>query len=79
MKIVLKSIGIWLLEQDWFRFEITKKVTSIIDGTSTKKDDNVVNFIKRNRVELLAIVKREVKLSSSTFDDQLLKSIQETK
>ena len=78
MRKILESIGMWLLAQDWFRFAITKKVTSFVDGTSTKKDDRILEFVRRNKTELEIIIKREVELSSSEFDNLLLDAIKNT-
>ena len=72
MKPILKSFGFWLLRQEWFQESVLGFVKEKVQSTETTTDDKLVEFLKRNKTDLVKIAKREAKLTETPVDDELV-------
>lgn len=86
IRACLKIIGLWLLEQRWFQFELVKLLTKIAkaaeklsERTGTSVDDKAIDFLKRNKTEILNIVIREADLKDTPIDDILVEAVKNVK
>ena len=76
---ILQSLAIWIVQQEWFQKIMIDKIIQV--STKTKDttntiDDKVYDFIYRNKRDLLAISKREAKLTTTLIDDNVIDALQ---
>jgi len=82
MKRIMISIGLYLIKQDWFQFAVVKSITKLsmlavkaAEETENTLDDNLIEFIKRNKEPLINIIQREINWSNTPIDNMLLDAI----
>jgi len=76
---ILQSLAVWVVQQEWFQKIMIDKIIQV--STKTKDttntiDDKVYDFIYRNKRDLLAISKREAKLTTTLIDDNVVDALQ---
>lgn len=79
IQTILFKLCLWLLSKPWFRMFLIKLVTSAVESTKTKVDDQIVEFIKEHRRSLVTIANKEVKKDTSPVDARLLEAIKSVK
>jgi len=86
MKGILIQIGIYLIKQEWFQMAVVKLITKAselaavaAENSETTIDDALFDFLKRNKAQLLTIIKREIPLTDTPIDDMLLEAIRSIK
>ena len=79
MKFILTQLGLWLIKQSWFQFSVVKFITSVIEGTGSKIDDNILKFIKEHKRSIATIANKEMAKAESVVDERLAKAIKSVK
>ena len=72
---LLIKVGLWIIQQPWFRLAVVKFITSAVENTETEIDDKIVEFISEHRRSLMTIVNKEVVKVTSEVDDRLVEAI----
>jgi hypothetical protein len=76
MKTILKNLVIWIIQQAWFQKFAAEKLIQVINNSKNETDNKVYEFLFRNKRDLLAIAKRESKLTTTEIDDEVVNALQ---
>lgn len=73
---LLKSFACWVVQQPWFQKAIAKKLIQVITNSKNETDNKIYEFLFRNKRDLLAMAKREAKLTTTEIDDEIVTALQ---
>jgi len=76
MRSMLLKVGLYLLHQEWFRFQLVKLTTSVMENSV---EGELADFIKRHKRSIVTIVNKEVVLAESVIDERIQAALKEYK